>query len=193
MVNEIQIDGNVFTLRTLTAKNMSPKYPEWLNDPIINRYLESRHRVHTLESCTEYLKTFDQKSSFLFGIFEKNSNLHIGNVTIYLHAQHSTTSFGYIIGEKEFWGTQAATEAIFLLIEYCFQQLKSAKVWGACYSPNLASVFNFIKFGFKKEGHFKKHFVEGGNRVDTLYYGLLVEDWPEIKAKKFPQLKGTLS
>jgi [ribosomal protein S5]-alanine N-acetyltransferase len=192
MKNSISIEGNDFYLKTLTASIMSQDYPSWLNDPLVNRYLESRHNTHTKSSCEEYIKSFDQDKNFLFGVFEKKSDKHIGNVTIYFHPHHRTASFGYIIGAKEFWGTQSATEAIYLLLEFSFKGIKALKVWGVCYSTNLASVFNFSKFGFKREGQLKKHFREGEHQVDSLYYGIFSEEWSHLRDKKFSQLKGNI-
>jgi len=79
---------------------------------------------------------FDQKSRFLFGVFDNTSDLHIGNLTLDIRL-HNVAYFGYLIGEKNYWGTPAATEAICLILDFSFNFMKVRKVWGGIYKSNL--------------------------------------------------------
>ena len=65
----------------LRPDSMSDHYPQWLNDPKVNRFLESRWRAYTREDLVLYVqKTNDGVNNFLFGIFEADSRRHIGNI-----------------------------------------------------------------------------------------------------------------
>ena len=57
-------------LKKLTKKNATDEYLKWLNDPDVNKYLESRHQMHTLESISKYIVNVnDSLNEMLFGIF----------------------------------------------------------------------------------------------------------------------------
>ncbi len=45
------IAGSHIYLQPLTVANMSSSYPNWLNDPQANQFLEARHQTHDLNSC----------------------------------------------------------------------------------------------------------------------------------------------
>lgn len=104
-------------------------------------------------------------------------NQHIGNVTLYINVHHNTACFGYLIGEKEYWGKGAAIEAIRLLLDCAFNELKIRRVWGGAYLKNVKSIFNLKRLGFTQKGRLRKHQVDRNEYCDTLLFGMLREEW----------------
>ena len=56
--------------RRLDEKDVTEEYIYWLNDPVINRFLEVRHSPQTISSCLEFVKQTNlDPAQHLFGMF----------------------------------------------------------------------------------------------------------------------------
>ena len=100
--------------RTLTKEDVSNEYVAWLNDSDINQFLETRFSIQNLETCEQFVTQMQNDSaSFLFGIFNKELNKHIGNIKLgFINTRHSSCQLSLFIGEKSQWGKGFATESI---------------------------------------------------------------------------------
>lgn len=139
------LQGEKIFLRRLTEDDASEDYVRWMNDPEINQYLESRFYTHTIESTKAFIRSVTNDSNYQFGIFDKATSKHIGNIKIgSINAYHRFADIGFLIGEKEYWGKGIATEAIRLATDFGFNFLKLHKLFGGAYSPNMGSVKSFF-------------------------------------------------
>lgn len=69
---------------------------------------------------------------------------------------------------KEYWRKGYATEAVRLVLEYCFKWLNLRKVYARVYEYNIASQRVLEKDGFKLVGRLKNIPEEGF--ADVLFY-----------------------
>ena len=70
-------------LKELDISDVTENYVTWLNDEDINQFLQVRHQKHTLKTTRDYVQNLkESEHNFLFGIFEKNNNRHIGNIRL---------------------------------------------------------------------------------------------------------------
>ncbi len=166
-------------LELLRPDLMSEHYPRWLNDPDVNRFLESRWKVHTRDELVQYVvKTNDGTTNFLFGIFDKDSKRHIGNIKIGdINQFHRHGDVGLLIGEKEFWKQGIGSAAIALAVSFAFMHLNLNKVTAGMYAANTASWKAFLKNGFREIGRLRKHVFFEGQYIDGIKMELLREDW----------------
>lgn len=137
-------------LRTLLLDHVNQNYVNWLNDPIVNQFLESRHKVHTIESVMEFVDSVDRSpSSVFFGVFLAENGQHVGNVKLSeVNFVESSAEIGYLIGERDLWGKGYATEAISAVCLAALSDLGIGKVTAGAYSKNMASVAVLRKCGF---------------------------------------------
>lgn len=170
-----------FSLSTMTAADVTDEYISWLNDKKINQFLEVRHKVPTREEGIAFVQKFDQKSSFMFAIRENINQKMIGTITLSVDLYNKTASYGYLIGDCNFWGSKAAVEAISLLLNFAFDEIKLRKVTGGAYLGNIGSIFNFKKMGFVQEGRLRAAGVIDEKEVDILLFGILKSEWLERK------------
>ena len=103
MIPKILQSDNFF-LKHLTVKNANKNYLSWLKDKDVNRYLECRFFKYNLNDIRNYIKKFDKKNNSIFGIFDLKNKKHIGNITLSISV-HNVAYFGYLIGDKKYWGT----------------------------------------------------------------------------------------
>lgn len=74
-------------------------------------------------------------------------------------------------------GNGYATAGTRLLLDHAFRERRLAKVWAHVYETNEGSRRVLQKLGFVEEGRLRKEGFVDGERVDTLRYGLLAEEW----------------
>jgi len=159
--------------KPLTPEDVGEEYVAWLNDPEINRFLETRFVDQSLETCRDFVGRMNADPlQHLFGMFDKECNRHIGNIKLGpINRRHLLADIGLIIGRREFWGKGIATEAISLLRDYAFSEIGLHKLTAGCYSTNLGSAKAFEKAGFALEGRRPKHSKAGNEWVDLLEFG----------------------
>ena len=144
-MDKIKLYGKRYFLETLLHEDVTERYVQWVNDHEVNRFLEVRFSKLDKESTKNYVKSFDNKTRFLFGIYTCKENIHIGNASLNINASHNIAEFGYFVGDKRYWGENAALEACYLLFEFGFNRLGLRKIWGGAYLTNINSIFNHKK------------------------------------------------
>lgn len=167
--------------RPLGLDDVTEKYVNWLNDPEVNRYLEIRFARHTLESCSTFVEetNADPKSHF-FGIFEKSTNLHIGNIKVgFINSHYSSGQLSLFLGDKAYWGKGFATEAILAVTNWAFKELALARIEAGCCDENTASLRAFLKAGYTVEGYFRKNTVVDGRRIGGFWLGILSDEFTQ--------------
>jgi ribosomal-protein-alanine N-acetyltransferase len=157
-------------LRPLLATDITQDYIDWINDPDINQFLESRFDTHTLDSVTKYVQKFNNESNFLFGIFYKDSMEHIGNLHLGpINPTHLRSALGIVIGNTKYWKKGIAQEAIEAITDYSFNKLNLCRIEAGCYEINTASKKAFLNAGFIVDGVFKEHAIYNNERINSVF------------------------
>lgn len=169
----LKINKKVF-LNTLIPDALDSYYLNWLNDPVVNNFLEVRHNPpNRLDEVKDYVKNINESSnSLLIGIYSVDNNLHIGNLKLGpVDWNNLVSNLGFVIGEKAYWGKGYASDAIKRTIEYAFTDLGLAKVTAGCYAENKGSQLALLKAGFKNEGCLSSQWLTKNGRQDGLLFG----------------------
>jgi RimJ/RimL family protein N-acetyltransferase len=166
----MRLNGRFISLRPLKVSDASNEYCAWLNDPSVNRFLESRFERWTILKLKNYLrKATKDKSSLFLAIILKPNGHHIGNIKLGpIDRRHLFGEIGIMIGAKDQWGKGRASEAILLLKKYAFLRLGLRKLVAGIYKPNLGSIAAFRKAGFRQEGVLARHYSCGQRYVDKI-------------------------
>ena len=187
MPNKLDINGLILSgrnvyLKKLTLEHASEKYVSWLNDKEVTEFLEVRHSVHDLKTVKEFITESDSDiSRYMFGVFLKSTDEHIGNGSVLMiNPIHQTFDIGYLIGNKNFWGTGAGFETCILLLSFGFDFLGLRKCFSGVYSNHIMSRFILRKIGFVHEATLKEHLIFNGKPVDEIYYEMGKELWLEL-------------
>lgn len=141
MIYGERIEGNRIYLRDINASDCADRYLSWMNEPTVNQYLESRHRVQTIDSLKQFVSgTISSNDNYMFAVIYKPTDEHVGNIKIGpIHPIYKNAFIGYLIGEEEYWGKGLATEAINLATKFCFERLMLNKVAAGVYATNIGS------------------------------------------------------
>ncbi len=154
----------------LGPDEVTDEYVTWLNDPAINRYLESRFVRHTAESTRRFVQSIVQSDdSILFGIRYVPVKRHVGNIKLGpIDRHHRRAEIGLLIGDRSVWGRGIASSAIELAARYAFESLGLLKITAGCYAGNVGSRRAFEKAGFVVEAIRKRHFLLDGAPEDAV-------------------------
>lgn len=173
ILRPIWISGEKITLRELHSEDVSEDYVNWMNDFEVVRFTESRFSRHDLSSIKQFVRAFkENQNSVLLGIFSKQEKVHIGNIKLGpINWRHKFADIGLILGRKTFWRQGLATEAITLLCQYAFADLRLHKLTSGCYFSNKGSIRSFQKAGFTQEGLRRKHVASESGWEDVIEFG----------------------
>ncbi len=165
-------------LRPLTLDDVSEQYVAWLNDPRVNRYLETRYEGQTLDTVRAFVKAQSAaENSVLFGIFLRENERHIGNIKLGPVMDHQPVAdVSLFIGDVDCWGRGYATEALGQVVEYAFRERGLIKLSAGAYAANEASVAAFKKVGFQVECVQRRHYLLEGKPSDVVLMGLCCDD-----------------
>ncbi|RDL41481.1 uncharacterized protein BP5553_01460 [Venustampulla echinocandica] len=90
---------------------------------------------------------------------------------------HRSIEIGYVTYARQLQRTTAATEAVFLLLQYSFDVLGYSRVEWKCNALNGPSKAAAKRLGFVAEGEFRKHMIVKGRRRDTAWFSILDDEW----------------
>ena len=91
-----------FFLNHFTLKDIQKEYIGWLNDTVVNQFLEIRFEKQTLKTAEAYINSFNnRKDKFLWGIYSLNNKKLIGTTSLYnMNKHHGLINISIMIGNK---------------------------------------------------------------------------------------------
>lgn len=166
----MNLNGEKIYLKLLNVDDVTQNYINWLNDSEINEFLECRWKNHTFEEVKDYVKNIsDSSSDYMFGIFNKDTNEHIGNIKIGdINQIHRYANIGLVIGNKKSWGKGYGAEAITLITRYAKNELNLNKLIAGIYENNIGSYKAFLKAGYNNAARYKKQRFYKGSYIDEI-------------------------
>jgi N-acetyltransferase len=91
---------------------------------------------------------------------------------------------------REYWRTPANTESKYLFLRYCFETLGCIRVALKTDGRNLRSQEAIARLGAVREGTLRRHMNVRGYQRDTVYFSILDDEWPGVKARLQARLSG---
>ena len=169
----VEIESARLVLRTMETADAKPHYAQWMNDPDIVHYTESRFTTHSIDGIRDYIAAMRRDpDSLLLAMETETDRRHIGNIKIGpVDWYHQSGDIGLLIGEADCWGQGYASEAIAALADYAFAALGLEKLTAGVYAPNIGCIRAFERAGFKREGLGLSQYRFDDGRVDVVLLG----------------------
>jgi RimJ/RimL family protein N-acetyltransferase len=156
----------------LSLSHLSQSYVNWLNDPVVCKYLETGGN-YTFEKLRAFLADVEKKEILFWAIHKKQDSKHIGNIKIDpVDTKNGLGEYGIMMGDRSEWGCGYAWEASTTIIQYCFETLNIRKMNLGVVEENFAAVNLYKKLGFIQEGTYKYHFFDGLRYLNSLRMSL---------------------
>ncbi|HEX2992991.1 MAG TPA: GNAT family protein [Anaerolineales bacterium] len=108
----------------------------------------------------------------------------IGEFILSLDLIHSVAWVGIAIGERDFWGKGYGTDMMRLCLRYAFLELGVQRVSLGLHEYNPRALRSYEKAGFRLEGRTRGDLLREGKRYDSLWMGVLREEWLEQRGEQ---------
>jgi RimJ/RimL family protein N-acetyltransferase len=97
--------------------------------------------------------------------------------------EHGVIEIGSILWGPGVARTRLATEALFLMARYCFDDLGYRRFEWKCHDRNEPSKRAALRFGFRHEGTFRQHMWHKGANRDTAWFAMLDSGWQGLRTE----------
>lgn len=147
--------------------------------------------ISTPEALKIYVQTavdeYYHKTAIPFIIFDKTKNAYAGSTRFGLiHWKNKVLHIGWTWIGKEFQGTGLNKQMKFLMLQYAFETLVFDKVEFRIDERNVRSRKAVETLGATLEGILRKDtLMLDGFKRSTCCYGILKDEWPELKSTVF--------
>nr|WP_321241238.1 GNAT family protein [uncultured Tolumonas sp.] len=117
-----------------------------------------------------------------FAVIDLFTQQAIGTLALMrIDAANGVAEIGYVTFSPSLQRTTMATEAIFLLLDYLFDELNYRRCEWKCDHLNAPSRRAAERIGFQFEGIFRQASVYKQRSRDTAWYAIIDQDWPAIR------------
>lgn len=150
-------------------------------DGIIWKYLPYGP-FSSVSSYHHWVRDNTAGSDPVFFAIQDKSTGHFGGVASYLRIapQAGSIEVGHINLSPELQRTKIATEAMFLMMQWAFENGYRRYEW-KCDASNLRSRRSAERFGFSYEGIFRQHVISKGRNRDTAWFACIDKEWSALK------------
>jgi len=105
----------------------------------------------------------------------------IGFLSIWLDLIHREAWVGLGIGPREDWSKGYGTDMLKLCQRYVFSELSMKRLSLGLFEYNPRALRSYEKCGFRLEGRTRMDTMREGKRVDSLWMGILREEWLQMQ------------
>lgn len=163
---------NWSAVRAENKARLMPFEPGWPEGALSQEFFTRR--------LARQIRNWHRDQGYAFLIFHNDTHQLIGGINInnLCRGAAQYASLGYWLDYKH-QGAGYMTEALRLVINYAFSELRLHRLHASCLPHNKASIKVLQRLGFAKEGFAKNYLEIGGNWQDHALYGLVADDWQQ--------------
>ena len=134
---------------------------------------------------TTALREREQGKAVPFATIDRASGTPIGSTRFgNLEPVHRRAEIGWTWIGRDWQRTAINTEAKYLMLRHAFETWGCVRVELKTNALNQKSRRAIQRIGGREEGIFRKHIIsERGVWRDTVYFSILDDEWPEVKAR----------
>ncbi|WP_413381951.1 GNAT family N-acetyltransferase [Alkalihalobacillus sp. 1P02AB] len=137
------------------------------------------------ENVIQYVNDALQRKGKDFAfVIVNNSSKEIIGVTWFLDysAANKSVEIGSTWLNPTYWRSTINTNCKYLLLKYCFEELKLNRVQIKTGHENIRSQKAIERIGATKEGILRNHMIRKEGKIrHTVMYSIIIEEWVEIK------------
>ena len=182
----VTLTGAVLTLEPLDERH-APDLFAAMQDEEVCRYLAwppPARLDETLALVREARELMARRQSIVWAQVWNATGRAIGSTRLLdVRPADRQVEIGSTFLARDFWRTPANTESKLLLLTYCFERLGCVRVALKTDGRNVRSQEAIARLGAVREGVLRKHMNVRGYQRDTVYFSILADEWPGVKAR----------
>ena len=143
-------------------------------------FVSKTRSVEDAESYIDkFLESFRKGEGYYWGLWDNDKV--IGFVLIKdIDSDLGVAEIGYMI-DKDYEGKKLIKKSCDVMIDYIFNGLGLHKIRICCHEDNIKSRAFPEKYGFKLEGIIRDDIRINGELCNTMYWGLMKQEYPKAK------------
>ena len=151
-------------------------FTKWLNNPNITKYLNIHNGLISIMGEKEYIENYSKKEFHLCIVKKENDEL-IGNIGLEnVDYKNGSAELGIFIGEEDNLAKGYGSEAIKLLTNYGFHELRLHTIYLTLLANNERARKAYEKCGFVECGRRHESMYREGKYIDTICMELINKD-----------------
>ncbi|WP_374988196.1 GNAT family protein [Priestia megaterium] len=146
-------------------------------------------KVHSLSDMKRLiesaLKAKQEERELPFAVFDVESHSIVGSTRFLdISLPNKSVEIGWTWYHPSVWRTRVNTECKYLLLKYCFEELKLHRVQFKTDVRNNRSRKAIKRLGATQEGVIRKHMVLSDGYVrDSVIFSIIDNEWPFVKKR----------
>lgn len=173
----IPLQGERLSLRPLEVRDLEAVAPYFANTAELYYYLPDLLLPRTAAQLQILMDDWnDGKRNFVFACRAGEETLGLVSLSD-LDAAAGSAEAGIVITEPAWRGQGLAREALTLLLDYAFGDLRLHRIFARVAVENHKSLALFENLGFVREGRMRQAMRRGDRYIDLIFLGLLEEEY----------------
>ena len=189
----VPLKGRWLTLEPIDERH-APGIFEAMRDDEVCRYLAwdpPSSLDETLALVREARATMARGQSLVYAQVWNATGRAIGSTRLLdVRPVDRQVEIGATFLAREFWRTPANTESKYLFLRHCFETLGCVRVALKTDARNVRSQEAIARLGAVREGVLRRHMRVKDYQRDTVYFSILDDEWPAVKARLEAALAG---
>jgi RimJ/RimL family protein N-acetyltransferase len=173
------LDSNRLRLRPLGDGDVDDVFGVF-GDPNVMRYWSTPvfHEREQAEGLIAQVRQgFVTRTFVQWGIVGREDDVVLGTCSLFrIEPVHRRAEIGFALRRLD-WGRGLASEAVARAIEFAFGPLDLIRIEADVDPRNDRSIRLLERLGFEREGYLRSRYIVSGEIQDTLFLGLLREEW----------------
>lgn len=185
-LHPVTLEGTTVRLEPLSVAH-EPALLAAAQDERIWRY--TIHDPRTPELMRAYvgaaLRDQERGEALPFAVYHREAAEIIGATRYHsVSAANRSVEIGFTWYAPRYWRSRVNTECKYLLLTYAFERLRCIRVELKTDGRNEQSRRAILRLGAKEEGTLRsKVIMRDGHRRDSVYFSILDDEWPAVKAR----------
>ncbi|MBM3463023.1 MAG: GNAT family N-acetyltransferase [Armatimonadetes bacterium] len=175
--------GQRIRLWALERFDVSQNY-HWANDPELIYLTGMNPNPKSLVDIERWFDNVCNNNNQRMFTIKTQDGEYLGNIEIGdIDWRVGRGEIGLLVGERRFWNQGYGSEAIELMVNFAFEELRLHRIEARVLTHNTRAQRVFEKCGFVREGILRgSHFV-AGKHLDVVVYSLLgTDERPQTQA-----------
>lgn len=188
----LKLTGQTIDLLSLEEMHFDPLFQKAKDKKIWEFFpFDGSDKNKFISHYIEALSEREKGNHYPFIILHKKTNNIIGSTSLYnIHLKDRNLEIGWTWVHPDYWATEVNLECKYLLLIYCFDNLKCVRVQFRTNNLNLRSQKAIRKIGAKFEGILRKSKIrDDGTIRDSVYYSIIDEEWEKVRDELLSQIK----
>jgi RimJ/RimL family protein N-acetyltransferase len=185
---DLKLETGKVLLRPMQHLDIASFFPLTQEISLWDYFTMPLHQMDALEKWVETaLLERNEGKRFPFTIIEKETETICGSTSFgSISYFDKRIEIGWSWLGKNFLGTGINRHSKFALLKYAFEVLDFERVEFKTDLLNARARNGLLKIGAREEGVLRSHMIMWNNRRrDSVFYSILIQEWPEIKSHNF--------